>query len=158
MVIIDDLGFVEVVRPARYGLSGGYPLNNSIITDEAGHRTPSQPAPTSEAYCLSVMHQLHCLIMLKENFHDVGNTVDPTSMKGIHLNHCFDYLRQAVMCSADMSLEKAKVDEHGKIELAVDGWGVEHKCRSWDAVETFATKHGFRTGRGGWKVEGLQLD
>lgn len=98
--------------------------------------------------------------MLKANFENThkGVTVDPASMKGIHLNHCFDYLRQAVMCSADMSLEKARIDEHGKLELAVDGWGVEHKCRSWDAVETFATKHGIRTGRGGWKLEGQTLE
>jgi hypothetical protein len=95
--------------------------------------------------------------MLKANFHN-ANTVDPSSEQGKHLNHCFDYLRQAVMCSADMSLEKARIDEQGQVELAVDGWGVEHQCRSWDAVETFAAKHGLRTGRGGSKVEVQRLD
>lgn len=95
--------------------------------------------------------------MLKQSFSS-STPVNLTSKEGKHLNHCFDYLRQAVMCSADMSLEKARIDEQGKIELAVDGWGVEHKCRSWDAVETFASKHGFRTGVGGWKLEGQALD
>ncbi|KAF2215108.1 hypothetical protein CERZMDRAFT_5536, partial [Cercospora zeae-maydis SCOH1-5] len=88
----------------------------------------------SEAYCLSVMHQLHCL------YEKARNGVKD-AMIDHHTPHCFDYLRQAVMCSADMSLERASLDDQGKIELAVDGWGNHHKCRSWEAVEAFAARH-----------------
>ena len=27
-----------------------------------------------------------------------------------HLEHCFDYLRQAIMCAGDMSLEGARIE------------------------------------------------
>jgi hypothetical protein len=46
-----------------------------------------------------------------------------------HVTHCFDYLRQSVLCAGDSALE-------GKSELVsgmTDGWGNEHICRSADA-------------------------
>lgn len=58
-----------------------------------------------------------------------------------HLGHCFDYLRQSIMCAGDTALEKAVVDADGVVKPAVDGWGVVHECRSWDAIFDFATLH-----------------
>lgn len=50
-----------------------------------------------------------------------------------HADHCFDYLRQAIMCKADMTLEKARVDEDGH-RRATDGWGTAHHCANWEEV------------------------
>ncbi|CAK1364462.1 unnamed protein product [Cercospora beticola] len=150
-----DMGFVEVPDPSRYGLIGGFPLNSTFVTDADGHRLKSHPGSKAEAYCLSVMHQLHCLTIIKEQFEKYRNGAIDSTIDH-HTPHCFDYLRQAVMCSADMSLERASLDDQGNIELAVDGWGNQHKCRSWEAVQAFAARHGITTGRGGSKLEGFE--
>jgi hypothetical protein len=65
---------------------------------------------------------------------------DLDSVDTSHLNHCFDYLRQGIMCSGDMTLEKAWVVD-GEVTNAVTGWGVEHECRDWKGMHDFAVKH-----------------
>lgn len=72
----------------------------------------------------------------------------------IHTMHCIDYLRQAVMCSADTSLEKVVVDPRtGRLGMIVDGWRNAHQCRNWDDVIRWVNEHGVTTGRGGWRLE-----
>ena len=43
------------------------------------------------------------------------------------------------MCAGDSALEKAVV-ENGQIVEDVDGWGVEHKCKDFDAIYGFAAE------------------
>lgn len=43
-----------------------------------------------------------------------------------HVDHCFDYLRQSIMCSSDTTLEWIMKDGR-----EVDGWGVTHVCRNF---------------------------
>ena len=52
-----------------------------------------------------------------------NNTVLP------HIAHCFDYIRQAVMCNFDTTVEwpTGPFDEHGN--RGIDGYGIEHVCR-----------------------------
>jgi hypothetical protein len=56
----------------------------------------------------------------------------------VHLSHCWDYLRQAIMCHSDTTLEwlHAPPDNFGST-----GWGYEHKCRDHEAIFKFATDH-----------------
>lgn len=49
-----------------------------------------------------------------------------------HSAHCFDYLRQSILCAADTSLE-------GKTE-AGPGWGSKHQCKDYDAVLAWANE------------------
>jgi hypothetical protein len=49
----------------------------------------------------------------------------------MHDGHCFDYLRQSIMCSADMTLEHTNGT----------GWGVQHECRNMDDILKFVSKH-----------------
>ncbi|RAL62701.1 hypothetical protein DID88_004544 [Monilinia fructigena] len=55
--------------------------------------------------------------------HDFGHAEhgDP-----LHWLHCFDYLRQTILCNADGTLEPPRVDSRGKEN--VDGMG-ERQCR-----------------------------
>lgn len=50
-----------------------------------------------------------------------------------HSAHCFDYLRQSIMCAADTSLE-------GDTELG-PGWGSKHECTDYDALLEWANEH-----------------
>ena|ERR1700761_2279317 len=53
--------------------------------------------------------------------------------KKSHSTHCLEYLRQSVMCAGDTTLEPYA----GQLGLA----GIQHKCRDWDTIFDFATKH-----------------
>jgi hypothetical protein len=51
-----------------------------------------------------------------------------------HADHCIDYLRQAIMCTGDISLEHSIVRE----EFGFNGWGAAHQCADWDAMRNIA--------------------
>jgi hypothetical protein len=50
------------------------------------------------------------------------------------VEHCFEYLRQAVMCAADSNLEDAD-----KMNVAT-GWGIRRTCRNYDALREWSEK------------------
>jgi hypothetical protein len=52
-----------------------------------------------------------------------------------HLEHCFDYIAQAMLCAADTNLEPPESDTHG-----TDGYGFERGCRNYKAVRSWAEK------------------
>ncbi|PVH68580.1 hypothetical protein DL98DRAFT_440897, partial [Cadophora sp. DSE1049] len=58
-----------------------------------------------------------------------------------HWDHCFDYLRQALMCTADTTLEELERNEVGEVIGRVDGWGTEHVCRDWEGLKGWAQGH-----------------
>jgi hypothetical protein len=62
---------------------------------------------------------------------------DPTHA---HLNHCFAYLRQGLLCSADTTLEPAKV-QNGVRVGEYTGWELGRECRDWKVIADFATAH-----------------
>jgi hypothetical protein len=69
-----------------------------------------------------------------------------TDMKNMHLDtnhmtHCFDFLRQTIMCAADSNLEK--VDVVGKNGLkGSTGWGFERQCRNYDSLVKWVEENG----------------
>lgn len=52
------------------------------------------------------------------------------------MEHCFDYLRQALICAADPALEE-RDDTIG----GVRGWGTTHQCRNFEALKKWARDH-----------------
>ncbi|KFZ00090.1 hypothetical protein V500_01178 [Pseudogymnoascus sp. VKM F-4518 (FW-2643)] len=120
-------GFVEVQNPMNYGLRGGFPVPNTgeVVT---------------EIYSISMFHQLYCLSILRDAF---GRDRDPSEHLAAEYNlgHCFDYLRQAIMCTGDTTLETASVNEDGVMVPGFDGWGDVHECRSYEAIFDFAAAH-----------------
>jgi len=129
---------VVVKDPSRWELSGGFPLDSEFGSG-------------AEEYTVSVFHQLHCLAALKsafEAFYRQSNADSSVFTGHIHgkrkpfdhTYHCFDYLRQAIMCSGDTTLEKAIVED-GKVIADVDGWGVQHECRNYDYIFAWAEEN-----------------
>lgn len=51
-----------------------------------------------------------------------------------HISHCFDYVRQGLMCAADLSLEWP-VEVNG--QTLVVGWNNAHRCVAWDEMWDF---------------------
>ena len=65
-----------------------------------------------------------------EHAKDVNHRPDPH-----HLRHCFDYLRQSIMCDADTNLEPVNMELGG-----VTGWKYERTCRNFAHVKEWAEK------------------
>ncbi|KAK7947795.1 uncharacterized protein PG986_008681 [Apiospora aurea] len=134
----DGRGFVLVDNPSEYNLGPGIP------TDVGPDR-----------YSISMFHQLHCLGMIREMYfasmHGAkADVYGEESLSGAelkqqqmtHIGHCFDYLRQAVMCAGDMTLEGAMLLPNGEVGPAgVDGWGATHQCRSWEQAVEWTLQH-----------------
>ena len=94
---------------------------------------------------MSVFHQLHCLHGLRAAYYDALSRLNGTSDPFVenvaahygshdHIQHCFDYLRQALMCAADTNFEV--VNQGG----TSSGWGSERVCRDYKAVSKWAEK------------------
>lgn len=112
-------------------------------TRQQWHLPPGKQTEMGEVYDISLFHELHCLrhirthtftlqeLMGRENWQEVyENLLKPSED---HVFHCFDYIRQALMCAGDMTIEWPRVEEDGS-RFAVDGWGVTHECKSWVSV------------------------
>jgi hypothetical protein len=121
-----------------------------------GKYIPGQDGYSS--FAVSAFHQIHCLAMLRGAFYHLLE--DPgvaTQMIELpkefnitkHLEHCFDYLRQGIMCAADPTIESV---HHNVGSSRDDGWGNTHVCRSWDALK------GFVESRRASDLSGLSLD
>ncbi|KAI1113184.1 hypothetical protein F5Y14DRAFT_226701 [Nemania sp. NC0429] len=106
-----------------------------------------------ERYCVSVFHQLHCLDMLRRGYHAAlelarnntpiaeGEQPHVDTMALPHTQHCFDYIRQGLMCAADPTLEKRNDTIGG-----VTGWGTSHQCRDFNALQEWAETHRYSDG------------
>ncbi|PVH78110.1 hypothetical protein DL98DRAFT_590634 [Cadophora sp. DSE1049] len=120
------MGFVSIKNPSQYGLPNG--VSN-----------PHMP-PNVQNYGVSMYHQLHCLMMIRtlywqalrgdRNLKMAGNN-DLEEEMG-HVNHCFDYIRQGIMCAGDMSIEGA-ADEGDGEGPHISGVRMRHECKSWEA-------------------------
>ncbi|KAI8951413.1 hypothetical protein F4801DRAFT_589638 [Xylaria longipes] len=89
-------------------------------------------------YTLSVMHQLHCLWSIHQSFYTAlhADSGEVGMQDFPHIRHCVDYIRQALMCSADTTLEPVDLVLGG-----VTGWNGTHVCRDFGRVKTWAEDH-----------------
>ncbi|KAL4745084.1 hypothetical protein BDW72DRAFT_208495 [Aspergillus terricola var. indicus] len=58
-----------------------------------------------------------------------------TRMAPSHIQHCFDYIRQTIMCAADTNLEVLDHKTH-----KTSGWGQPRICRDYESVFNWAEK------------------
>lgn len=51
-----------------------------------------------------------------------------------HVDHCFEYLRQAISCGGDLTIEG-----YSPLGTAssVTGWGVSHDCLNFEVLRTY---------------------
>lgn len=79
--------------------------------------------------CVSMFHQLHCIEKMRRALDDPDDPVATIP----HLQHCMNYIRQMVLCGADLTLEPEDYDEANRRNEAT-GVGVTHSCRDWSVV------------------------
>jgi len=116
----DGRGYVQIEDPGSFGLGEPYTTQNL-------HTSKMEPV-----YMMAIFHQLHCLSYLVTHFQAGFNGTELTKEVAHHSAHCFDYLRQGIMCNADTTLE-------GKTDVG-PGWGHEHECKDYEALLKWANE------------------
>lgn len=62
-------------------------------------------------------------------------SVPSSEWESWHTQHCLNYVRQMLLCAANVRLEPVKVGRGtGEEGLKVDGLGLEHRCRDWSLI------------------------
>lgn len=59
-----------------------------------------------------------------------------TRIAPMHIRHCFDYIRQALICAADTNLEVLDEQTH-----LTNGWGQPKQCRDYEQVFIWAEQY-----------------
>jgi Mycotoxin biosynthesis protein UstYa len=87
---------------------------------------------------LDVFHQLHCLNMIRKRLYMTEADVAPDDklMEMDHIEHCYDSLRQSLMCAVDVTPLTWKWVEKYQTSKAV--LQVMHTCRDFEAVKRWA--------------------
>lgn len=141
------LGYVDLQKLS--------PANRAALHDLP---TPITGYPANQTvFTTSVTHQLHCLYSVihsyaaaKTGIHDEGhehnhrrrgddNEEAEQLDADFHVQHCFDYLRQAIMCSGDVALEGDQTT-FPEGSIGSDGWDAKHVCRDWTQVYDHLTE------------------
>ncbi|KAF2799681.1 hypothetical protein K505DRAFT_294208 [Melanomma pulvis-pyrius CBS 109.77] len=103
------------------------------------------PALAPNQSGIAVFHQLHCLNGLRKQYYAAldqnrnNDTMEIEARSGdghvnpAHARHCFDLIRQSLMCAADTNIEPVNADLGG-----ITGWGGERKCRDFQSVFEWA--------------------
>ncbi|EKV04723.1 Dimethylamine methyltransferase MtbB1 [Penicillium digitatum] len=102
-----------------------------------------------------VLHSLHCLNAIRKHL-DMDYYADsmdlPPEYRRIHIDHCVDHLRQALLCHGDLTPVTMKpVAANTSLPYSVTFYlgqtEREHTCRSAEAIRDWVTARGQRTGR-----------
>jgi hypothetical protein len=115
---VEGLGYVKVDHPEAY---------NNLPTPLADF--------SSTVFTTAMTHQLHCLYAIVEVFSGLtsNNTDKVPKETPWHLNHCFEYLRQSIMCCGDIALEgQATTFPQGV--TGSDGWDSKHVCKDYRQI------------------------
>ncbi|KAF7856953.1 hypothetical protein EAF04_009713 [Stromatinia cepivora] len=131
--------WLAVSDPQTVSYGGGVKLSE-FAQDESMFK------PSDEGFVLAVMHQIHCVAVIK---HAIGEYQGKYSSETPpeHLDHCIEYLRQAVMCHGDLTLEGPNVTTYPQ---RVNGDGSEHRCRDWGKLIQAVRERAIKRGENGW--------
>ncbi|TVY80492.1 Oxidase ustYa [Lachnellula suecica] len=117
-------GFLRVPYPRKYAM----PRSKRIEDD----------AEEAEIYSVSMTHQLHCLGVLRDVIIKYSKG-DKSRFAGAgHEYHCLDYIRQAVLCAGDTTLDHAEIEynpDGSELRYGFTGANATHRCRNWDAIK-----------------------
>ncbi|RDL37562.1 Uncharacterized protein BP5553_04995 [Venustampulla echinocandica] len=116
-------GFLRVPHPRIYAM----PRSTRIKGDQE----------EAELYSVSMTHQLHCLAVLRHVIikYEKG---DKSRFAGAgHDYHCLDYIRQAILCAGDTTLDHADIEYNTngtESRYGFTGANATHQCRDWEAI------------------------
>ncbi|KAH8101915.1 hypothetical protein BXZ70DRAFT_1007151 [Cristinia sonorae] len=98
--------------------------------------------PEKRTFAVSVYHQLHCLNLIRGAL--VGKIEQELDEFVGHAEHCFRYLKDTILCRADLTLEKTywAEDRHGNTVPGAHGMFETHEnCVDWELLKAFMEEH-----------------
>ncbi|CAA9961562.1 DUF3328 domain containing protein [Pyrenophora teres f. maculata] len=119
------------------------------IPDYTSHALPPpmhfSAAPGKQVYAIAVFHELHCLMHLSGYIDklvmQIRNKDFELDEEAVwHNDHCFNYLRNALLCCGDTTLEGQAQTPELQGMAGTDGTGAVHVCRNFDEIMAFAEK------------------
>lgn len=99
--------------------------------------TPLEQYPES-TFTTSVTHQLHCLhAIVRVVAAYASNQPERLPEEGPwHMAHCFDYIRQSIMCAGDVALEGQQTTFPEGV-TGSDGWDAKHVCKDYGQIMSY---------------------
>lgn len=115
------LGYVKVDHPENY---------NNLPTP--------LPEFNKTVFTTAITHQLHCLYAVVEVYSGMASkNMDKVPVETPwHLNHCFEYLRQSIMCCGDTALEGKQTTFPDGV-TGSDGWDAKHVCKNYGEIKGY---------------------
>ncbi|KAL2166623.1 hypothetical protein VTG60DRAFT_2442 [Thermothelomyces hinnuleus] len=138
------------------------PIGNGFmaVNHDDKHILPPPMVDGDEFYSIAVFHQLHCLYSIMKMWNKVNDDLDQAKRGRFmnrdgteeevhhpdlkrHMDHCFRYLRQTIVCCGDTALEgqnpKAKIPD-------TDGTGATHLCKDFEKLKAWAEERRLNEG------------
>ncbi|KAB8259680.1 hypothetical protein BDV32DRAFT_56085 [Aspergillus pseudonomiae] len=110
-------------------------IDRDFARSHGWHESMYLPSDHSKGvYLLEAYHYLHCLKILRKTMWEAVDGRPYTHSPGAHINHCFDALRQYVVCNADST----PLYTFGDFTA---GDSQVHQCKPWAQLREYATKH-----------------
>ncbi|KAK0613277.1 hypothetical protein B0T14DRAFT_569346 [Immersiella caudata] len=93
------------------------------------------------AVLLDVFHQLHCLNSIRLSYYQNHTQAHEGAAKGFetpggHIDHCFSYLAQTLMCHGDVGVMTTTWREKAQVFTA--DFNVTKQCRNFEAIQKWA--------------------
>lgn len=127
---------------AGYKVNGFVALPHSWVADLTRGKGPfgrAMPNDSSKGiYVVDGMHQLHCLMSIRNMVQQILSDEPMQNRTHIqrHLDHCYDALRQAIICRADPT---PLYMPPGDSFFSRDGQ--ERECADWQALAAWSLQH-----------------
>ncbi|KAI1322459.1 hypothetical protein F5Y16DRAFT_415973 [Xylariaceae sp. FL0255] len=96
-----------------------------------------------QGFSLSMHHQIHCMGWIKHVLILSEQNEHVSYDEYRHIDHCVEYIRQAIMCHGDLTLEPLK-PAGARAGITADTWASKHLCRDWNALKEVVWKHAIR--------------
>ncbi|KAJ4474869.1 hypothetical protein J3R30DRAFT_618101 [Lentinula aciculospora] len=124
----------------------------TLIPSKGGRvHLPSTERPPSSGnnFEVALYHDLHCLDVIRSVFVSMR---DGSSAYSPEAEECLGTIRQATLCTADITLEPAKLicydgDTCNDVGPEASGNNVDHSCRDWVQVREFVESN-----QRGWDI------
>jgi len=154
----DDFPANLGIAPEPYGLDVGDPV--LMILEDSNHYPAEGPdadaewesvypgqsggfirvGPNRRFFGLTVYHQIHCLDSIRFAMlgrdHPVRRGLDGEKRMVPHAQHCLNFLRQTILCSADLTLEP-----EASFQDVEEGLFTRHVCKDWSRVHAFVEQN-----------------
>lgn len=134
-------------------------LWEDLVSPNGGFIVVTSEDQSRHLYGISMYHQLHCLAMIRSAVQDLQSQIEAASpaehghenmhhaharhsdsgnhLRPSHWLHCFDYLRQTILCNADGTVELPSISPSG--EELIHGEG-ERQCRDWTRLRDLSMR------------------